>query len=149
MKASINGVTTTGFTVDITTGIVTFNALKTKNITGITKVSQAVVTVGSHTFIPGDIVYLSGILGMVQMNGLYATVLSVTSTKITIDVDSTLFTTYTSGGSAKILPLVADVVKGGFEFDIPCRFNSRIDYSHITPNMRDTSTIDLVELVTL
>ena len=41
----------------------------TKNITGITQASQGVVTSNSHGFSNGEDVYLSGIKGMVELNG--------------------------------------------------------------------------------
>jgi len=146
--ASVNGSTAPAFTVDATTGVLTFTGEKTKSITGISKSASAVVTVGVHAFTNGDVVYFSGIAGMVEMNGRYGTVTSFDGTSITVNINSSGFTTYVSGGTAKILPQVADVVKAGCEFDIPCRFNSRLDYSHISLVLRETSTIDLIEILT-
>lgn len=149
VKASIGGVTTTAFTVDIKTGIVTFTGTKNKSITGITKAASAVVTVGSHTFINGDWVYFSDVGGMTEINGMFGQVTSNDGTTITVAINSAAFSTYTGGGTVKIIPRSTDTVKAGFEFDIPCRFNSRIDYSFVSASMRDTSSIDLVELITL
>lgn len=146
--ASVNGVAAPAFTVDNKTGILTFTGEKTKTIGGISKASSAVVTVGVHTFVNGDVVYFSGVFGMVEINGRYGTVTAFDGTTITVNINSTGFSTFTSGGTAKILPKTADVVKAGCEFDIPCRFNSRLDYSHISLVLRETSTIDLIEILT-
>lgn len=70
-----------------------------KSITGITKATQAVVTIGAHTFIVGDEVTFSGVVGMTQINGLSALVTAVAATTITVAINSTGFSTYTSGGT--------------------------------------------------
>ena len=44
-------------------------------------------------------------------------------------------------------PLITDLVTAGCEFDLPCRFNSRIDVAHISANLREGGRIDLIELV--
>lgn len=38
-------------------------------------------------------------------------------------------------------------VTGGCEFDIPCRFNSRIDIKSMAANIRETSEIEIIELL--
>jgi uncharacterized protein (TIGR02217 family) len=146
--ASVNGLPAPAFTVDATTGVLTFTGEKTRAITGISKAASAVVTVGTHAFVNGDVVHFQGIGGMVEMNHRYGTITSFDSTTITVNINSASFTTYTSGGTAKILPQTADVVRAGCEFDIPCRFNSRLDYSHVSLELRETSTIDLIEILT-
>ena len=45
-------------------------------------------------------------------------------------------------------PLITDVVTAGSEFDLPCRFNSRIDIQHVSPDLREAGAIDIIELVT-
>jgi uncharacterized protein (TIGR02217 family) len=149
VKLSIGGVTqTTGWTVDTTTGIITMSANKTKPITAITKGTDTVITVGSgHGFIVGDSVRVSGVVGMTQINGLRAFVTGISTTTITLPINSAGFTNYTSGGVVNTQPQSGEVVKGGCEFDIPARFDSTFDVTPLTPNVRETGSIDIVELL--
>jgi uncharacterized protein (TIGR02217 family) len=142
-----NVATANGWTVDTTTGLVTFAANKTRTITGITKAASAVITVGSHSFVAGESVYITGVAGMTQINTLRGLITTVTSTTITVAINSTLFSTYTSGGAVNSRPQTGEPVTAGCQFDIPCRFNSRIDVTYLAPNVRDTSTIDIMELL--
>jgi len=72
-----------------------------KTITAISKASEAVIT-GTHDYSIGDYVKLSGIVGMVELNDMVVRVKSVSTTVsfVAEGVDSTLFNTYVSGGSA-------------------------------------------------
>lgn len=141
-------VAASGFAVDNVTGLVTI-ANKTKAITGITKAAQAVLTVGSHTFAVGEPVHISGVVGMIQINNQRALITAKTSTTITVAINSTAYSTYSSGGVANLRPQTGEAVKGGCQFDIPFRFNSRIDVSHVSADVRDTSDIEIVELISL
>jgi hypothetical protein len=69
------------------------------NITGITQANPAVLTITSN-FVAGQTIQINGVAGMVELNGNSYIVLSSTPTTVTIDVDSTSFTAYTSGGIA-------------------------------------------------
>lgn len=138
-----------GWTVDTTTGQVTFAANKSRSITGITKAAQAVITVGAHTFLVGESVHISGVTGMTQINGLRGLITATGGTTITVAIDSTGFGAYTSGGTANTRPQTGETVKGGCEFDIPCRFNSRVQVEQISPGIRAANDIELVELITL
>ena len=69
-------------------------------ITGISQASSAVVT-ATNTAEAGDYIYISGVVGMTEINDNHYKVLSATSSSITIDVDSSSFTAYSSGGVAK------------------------------------------------
>lgn len=68
-------------------------------ITGITQASQAVMTAAGHGISAGDQVTLSGVAGMTEVNGNTYDVVSVTTDTLTLDVDSSGFTAYTSGGT--------------------------------------------------
>lgn len=66
-------------------------------ITGITAANPAVITTArAHGYVAGSIfrVNVPSIFGMTQMNGLKATAVSVTSTTITTDIDSSAFTAF-------------------------------------------------------
>ncbi|MFA5170428.1 MAG: DUF2460 domain-containing protein [Sulfuriferula sp.] len=138
---------TSGWTVDTTTGKVAFAANKTRAITGISQAAQAVIGVGSHTFVVGDSAYISDVSGMTQINGLRGMITAIGATTITVNINSTAFTAWTSGGVTNTTPQIGEIVKGGCQFDIPCRFNSKIDVSNTSPNWRDSGTIDIIELL--
>lgn len=76
----------------------------TKTITGITQANPGVVTSASHGYANGTILYLSGIVGMTQLNGRWVKVASATTNTYAItdldgnNINTTGFTAYTSGG---------------------------------------------------
>lgn len=132
------------WSVDTTTGRITCAANKSRAITGISKAASAVVTVGTHTFAIGDSVAFSGVVGMTQINGLRALITATSGTTITVAINSTAFTTYTSGGSVQTQPITGEAVTGGCEFDIPCRFDSEFNVQALEAGYRDAS-LQLVE----
>lgn len=70
-------------------------------ITGISKASEAVITV-SNTYSAGDYVVITGVSGMIEINNQVVRVKSPSGTQFTAEgLDSTNYTTYTSGGSAE------------------------------------------------
>jgi hypothetical protein len=76
-------------------------------ITNISAAANASVT-ATHSFTSADIgvtvVSFHGIVGMVQMNGLSGVIQSVTSTtSFTVNINSTNFTAYSSGGIANVI----------------------------------------------
>jgi len=86
----------------------------TKNITAITKANPAVFTSVAHGYNNGDWVYISGVGGMTNFNGLTWIVVNKTADTFQVTdlfgntVNSTSFSTYTSGGtSARIYTVVA------------------------------------------
>jgi hypothetical protein len=66
-------------------------------ITGITQADQAVLTVTS-AFAIGQEVIIEGVVGMTQLNGNTYTVVANGGTTLTLNVNSTAFTAYVSGG---------------------------------------------------
>jgi len=74
-------------------------------ITGISKANPAVVTAAAHGLANGNVVLLGDITGMTELNGISAPVKVLTdSTFELVGVDSSGYTTYSSGGDAT--PLV-------------------------------------------
>ena len=77
-----------------------------KTITAITKANPGVVTSASHGFANGDTVVISGVVGMTQVNGKRFKVASVATNTFALqdidgnNVNTTSYTTYTSGGVA-------------------------------------------------
>lgn len=136
-----------GWAVDTTTGQITFTDNQTA-ITGITQAASAVITVGSsHGYVADDSVYISAAVGMTEINSQRALVTAVTSTTITVDIDSTLFTGYSSGGYVNTSPQTGETVRAGCEFDIPCRFES--DLSGVTYSNFETMgvSVSVIELL--
>ena len=78
-----------------------------KNITAITKANPAVVTSSSHGFLNGEEVYISGVVGMVEVNNKAFKVADKTTNTFELqdmsstDVNSSSYTTYASGGTAE------------------------------------------------
>lgn len=77
-----------------------------KTISGATKANPVVITATSHGFSNGDHVIIGSVAGMVELNGITGIVANKTTNTFELtDVDgtninSTGFTTYTSGGTA-------------------------------------------------
>src|SRR5690242_3525206 len=61
-------------------------------------VNAVVTTFVAHHLSNGDIVIFSDVNGMTQINGLAGIVTVLTSTTFSVNIDSTLFGVYTSGG---------------------------------------------------
>jgi len=80
----------------------------TQTITGITQANPAVVTIASHPYVDGDSIYITGVVGMTEVNNRQFKVGSTTTNTFNLedvngdDVDSTGFTAYSSGGSSNL-----------------------------------------------
>jgi len=77
------------------------------SITGATAADPVVITTsGAHGLSTGESVYISGVVGMTQLNGRTFNITSLTSTTFSLqnsagaDVDGSGYTAYTSGGTA-------------------------------------------------
>lgn len=136
---------TNGFTVDYTTGEITFDANKTYAITDITQALNAVLTIGAHTLVANDTVHISSVSGMTEINGLRGTIQSATATTITVDIDSSAFTAYTSAGDVNTRPQTNETVTGGCEFDLPMRFNSDLSDINFSDFESLSVTVELIE----
>lgn len=81
-------------------------ALGTLNstITNITQATQAVITT-INTFTVGQYVQISQVAGMTQINGRIVQIVSASGTAITVDIDTSAFSAYSSGGTATVMPL--------------------------------------------
>ena len=77
-----------------------------KSISGATAANPCVVTASSHGFADGDTIHISGVVGMTQLNGERFRVASKTTHTFElqgtdkVDINSTAYTAYSSGGSA-------------------------------------------------
>lgn len=76
----------------------------TAAITGATKSNPCILTC-SGAFPVGAIIFISGVVGMTQLNNFNFRVISSDLTTVTIDVDSRSYSSYISGGTATDLGL--------------------------------------------
>jgi len=137
------------WSVSTTTGVVTFVTNKTTTITGISKATNAVIsTSNTADIVAGQSIYISGCVGMTQINGLRGFVQSVTTNvSITVGINSSAFGTWSSGGTINTNPQIGESVTAGFEFDFPVRFNSTLPIGQNKPIYRDVNNIELIELL--
>lgn len=74
-------------------------------ITGVSQTYPAIIN-AVNTYSIGQLVRISNVAGMTQLNGNNYIITAISSTQITIDVNATGFTSYVSGGSAiRVAPL--------------------------------------------
>jgi hypothetical protein len=77
-----------------------------KTITAVTKANPGVITSSSHGFSNGDEIYITGVGGMTQLNDRNYIVTNATTNTFTLTdlfgaaINTTSFTTFTSGGTA-------------------------------------------------
>lgn len=80
------------------------NATTTRANATITAITAAnpgsVTTSGAHGFSSGDLIYISGVAGMTQVNNRLFTITSTGANTFTIGVNTSTYTAYTSGGTA-------------------------------------------------
>jgi uncharacterized protein (TIGR02217 family) len=135
------------WSVDITTGLVTFSANQTFPITGIAKGQTTVLTVPGHGLNVGQSIGVSGVSGMAQINGLRAVITEVNGSNVTVGINSAAFSDYSSGGVAQTQPMSGESVTGGCEFDIPCRFDNDLEAAFSNLNILDADGIEIVEIL--
>ena len=103
------------------TGVI---GLLNSTITAISQATQAVIT-STNTFSVGNLVTISGVVGMTQLNGNTYEVVAVSGTSITINVNSTTFNAYISGGivtsafNGQIGKVIGVIDKDNFIIDFP------------------------------
>ncbi len=88
-----------GFTLSDDQMLIPNGVASTFPITGATQTNPCILTCTGN-FESGEVIFITGVNGMTQLNGNYYTVISSTLTTVTIQVDATGFDTYQSGGTA-------------------------------------------------
>jgi hypothetical protein len=104
------------FAVDVTDADnITLQTKPRTTITAITQAAQAVVTASGHTFQVGQHWYIDQVTGMTEINGRNGLVVAVSGNSVTLDIDSTGFTAYSSAGAIQNLDanLVPQTVAAG------------------------------------
>lgn len=98
-------------TFAVATGFGTANAF-----TSVSNANPAVVTDTAHGFTTGDVVSISGVVGMEEINGQVAVVESLTAnTYALIGIDSLNYGVYVSGGSAQKAAFSSSCEVTGYE----------------------------------
>jgi hypothetical protein len=80
------------------------NIKNTVTITGVTQANPAVIT-ANNSFVVGEMITINGVVGMTQLNGNSYMITAVTPSTITINVNSTGYSAYISGGTATSLSI--------------------------------------------
>lgn len=135
------------WSVDTTTGLVTLAADKTFSISGISNAAQAVIGLTGHTLSVGQSVQISGAAGMTQINGQRALITAAPANQITVAVNSTAFSTWTSGGVVHTRPQSGESVTGGCEFDFPIHFTTALPVGMDYPGWRPVESLQFEELL--
>lgn len=118
-------VPSTQYTLDTSTGIVTFDANVAGVITGATQANPVVLSVANgNSFTVGESVHVDSVGGMTELNGNRYVIEAKSASSITITVDGTGFTAYTSGGNANTLPQTGEALGGAVEFYKRVRFDT-------------------------
>ena len=101
-----------------------------KSISAITKANPAVVTATSHGYSNGDDVWINSVGGMTEVNGRRYTIANVTTHTFELSgVNSTNYTTYTSGGTAAKVYEIATPYTSAQVFDL--QFSQSADVMYI------------------
>lgn len=85
----------------------------TFNITAASKANPCVIAATSNDYVIGDWIFITGVVGMTQLNGNYYQVLAVSGNNVTlgdlngVNIDSTGYTTYISGGTTARIYTIA------------------------------------------
>ena len=136
------------WSVVTTTGLITLAADVTKSITAISKSSQAVIDFGTtHSFVGGMSVHISGVSGMTQINNQRALIVTTGANSITVDINSSAYSTYTSGGVVHTRPQIGETVSAGFKFHFPVRFKTTIPVGQDYPQNRMADGVEFIELL--
>jgi hypothetical protein len=107
-----------------------------KTITAITKASPGVITSSSHGYLTGDEIYISGIVGMTELNGKTFLVVKIDANTFSLTdkdgvaINTTNYTTYSSGGIANRVYEIATPYTTAELFDI--KFAQSADVMYIT-----------------
>jgi uncharacterized protein (TIGR02217 family) len=134
--------------IDYNTGTILLPVVNQKSITSISQAASAVVGVGAaHGFATNDLVYFSGVAGMTEINGLVGTVTATGASTITVNIATTGFSAYTSGGLATKYLATTDDLDWTGEFDVPVRFDTdKIQLRQDDVLVRSWDAIPIVEI---
>lgn len=110
--------------INTTNGFVFFQPDFTRSISAISQANPGVVTATAHGLTTGEIVLLTNILGMTQLNGGLYTVTVIDGNNFNIGVNTTSMSAYTSAGTVGFYPQPGEDMTWTGEFDVPVRFGT-------------------------
>jgi uncharacterized protein (TIGR02217 family) len=118
----------TSYTLDTTTGLLTFAAFATAAVTGVTVGTTTQITLASALpgLAVGGLLYLSGLTGADAglLNGLQSSVTGVSGSVYTLNVNTTGKTITAGSGVGALYPQPADTLAWSGQFDVPARFDT-------------------------
>jgi hypothetical protein len=106
-----------------------------KTITAITKAAAAVVSSSAHGLVVGQVVVFAAVVGMTEINGLCGVITAQTTNDFTVNIDSTAFTTYVSGGTAT--PQTMTLVENVLDFQRAGDEAERIDATNLQSTKKE------------
>jgi uncharacterized protein (TIGR02217 family) len=148
----INQLTTTTFElvgIDSTLFTAYDGTGATAQMPGISRSNPARVRSIAHGFSTSTIIYIHSVVGMTEINGLFAAITIDGVDRFDIAIDSSLFTAYSSGGTAEQhLQPGTDTMDWTGEFDVPVRFNMEdLQISYDAFEFGNIPDIPLMELL--
>lgn len=147
------GVGAGNYSVDTTTGIVTFVADASSNASSVTvgATTQVVLAANPGTLIAGKKLYLTGFAGAhaADLNSLAHTINSVTGSgpyTFTLATNTAGRTITLGSGAGKAYPQASDTLTITGEFDVPVRFDTdEMHMENVGPNRSSWGSITLTE----
>lgn len=110
-----------------------------KTITGITAANPVVVTSTAHGLSVGAVVYITGVSGMTEINGMAGVVTAQDTNTFTLGgINGSAFTAYTSGGSAT--PQTMTQVENVTNFDRSGEEAERFDATNLMSTKKEYIT---------
>ena len=140
------------FSVDTTTGIVTLSADSQSTVSDAVSAgaNTTITTSAAHGLSNGDTVHMSNFnvaSDWAALNGLRFAVTVVSGSIFTIVFDSSTFAAYSSdGGQTNTLAQTGEQVVAGFEFDVPVRFDTDQLSTRLIAYQTGEANVPLVEI---
>lgn len=117
------------------------------SITDISQDDPGEVTTGSpHGYSTGDLVYITGVTGMIELNNLTFVITDTGATTFTIGVDTTSFGAYTGGGTVAVVDSTVDRVMGIWRFIESSGAQAILAFNTTRANLYSGVTNSFVEL---
>jgi len=83
------------------TGGTAYDIEPAQTITNISQAASAVIDIAGHNFVVGNKLYIQNVVGMVEINDTVVTVTGITAgVDVTVGLNTTSFSSYSSGGTA-------------------------------------------------
>lgn len=143
------GVSSGNWTLSTVTGVLSFVADVIRSISSISRANPGVaITTAAHTFANSQLIHISGVVGMTQVNSRVFTIAGATTSSFQLGVDTSAYSAYTSGGTAQRFAQTSESITAAFEFDVPVRFDTdNLRGTIIAPGLQhDWREIPIIEI---